>query len=93
VAIVDVEQPLVGVGEAACPRRWSSDDPLQLDVPPKPWHNRRDGLGVLEPEDVTRARRISPGPHPQSPSAYANTSRQPTLFNTVGARTPAPRPR
>ncbi len=25
-----------------------------------------DGLGVLEPEAVTRVRRISPGPHPQS---------------------------
>jgi hypothetical protein len=53
------------VDEAACPRRRRSG-PLQLDVQPKPWHNRQDGLGVLEPEDVTRARRFSPGPHPQS---------------------------
>jgi len=40
-------------GEAACPR----------SVPPKPWHKREDGLGVSEREAVTRARRISPGPH------------------------------
>ena len=53
-------------GEGACPRRWSSGNPLQLDVQPKPWHNRQDSLGVLEPEAVTRVRRISPGPHPQS---------------------------
>ena len=44
---------------------WSSD-PLQLDVQPKPWHNRQDGLGVLEPEAVTRVQRFSLGPHPQS---------------------------
>ena len=51
-------------GEAACPRRWSRG-PLQLDVQRKPWHNRQDGLGVLEPEAVTRVRRFSPDPHPQ----------------------------
>ena len=53
-------------GEAACPRRRSSGGSLRLDVQSKPWHNRRDGLGASEPEAVTRARRFSPGPHPQS---------------------------
>ncbi len=56
------------------PRRWQrsrrggdrSSGPLPLDVPPKPWHKRQDGLGVSEPEAVTRVRRFSPGPHPQS---------------------------
>ncbi len=51
-------------GGAECPRCRSSG-PLPLDVPPKPWHKRQDGLGVLEPEAVTRVRRFSPGPHPQ----------------------------
>jgi hypothetical protein len=53
-------------GEGAYPRRRSSG-PLQLDVQPKPWHNRQDGLGASEPEAVTRVRRSSPGPHPQPP--------------------------
>ena len=63
-------------GEGACPRRRSSGGPLQLDVQPKPWHNRQDGLGVSEPEAVTRARRISPGPHPQSAQTTSSTLHQ-----------------
>ncbi len=51
-------------GGAECPRCRSSG-PLPLDVPPKPWHKRQDGLGVSEPEAVTRVRRFSPDPHPQ----------------------------
>ena len=51
-------------GVGACPRRRSSGS-LRLDIQPKPWHKRQDGLGVSEPEAVTRVRRISPGPHPQ----------------------------
>ncbi len=57
-------------GGAECPRWRSSgplphSGPLPLDVPPKPWHKRQDGLGVSEPEAVTRVRRFSPDPHPQ----------------------------
>ncbi len=51
-------------GGAVCPRCRSSG-PLRLDVQPKPWHNRQDGLGASEPEAVTRVRRFSPDPHPQ----------------------------
>jgi len=49
-------------GEAARPRSRSSRS-LRLDIQPKPWHKRQDGLGVSEHEAVPRARRISPGPH------------------------------
>jgi len=59
-------------------RRWSSGGPLQLDVPPNPWHNRQDSLGVLEPEAVTRVRRISPGPHRQSVQPTPSPSPTPT---------------
>jgi hypothetical protein len=64
--------------EGVCPRRWSSGGPLQLDVQPNPWHNRQDSLGVLEPEAVTRVRRISPGPHPQSVQPTPSPSPTPT---------------
>ena len=57
-------------GEAGGPRGRSSGA-LRLDIQAKPWHKRDDGLGVLEPEGVTRVRRFSPGPHPRSHSAYA----------------------
>ena len=60
-------------GGAVCPRCRSSG-PLQLDVQPKPWHNRQDGLGVSEPEAVTRVRRFSPDPHPQPAQATRSFS-------------------
>jgi hypothetical protein len=74
-------------GEGGCPRRRSSGDPLRLDVQPKPWHNRQDGLGVSEPEAVTRVRRISPGPHPSlsslSPAPRPTTKRAWTVWKTA----------
>ena len=54
-------------GEGAGPRWRRSRDDRRLDGEPKPWHNRRDWLGLSELEAVTRVRR-HPGPHLRLPT-------------------------